>query len=581
MKYILLVYSLFFIHYSLFVVFPVNAQELPLVGKDIITREKQLPKDTGPRFITGEIIVKFKDKQAPEDIRKDVEKREERATNFFGRAQNLSENVFLQIKGEETPEEKLQEIKVVEQKTGTINVEKLFKESKLQKRQQAILDTIRVVKTTSKISTSEVEKLYDQLDNVEYARPNYLRETLEIPNDTYYNALWGMTKIDMPRAWDITKGSNNIVVAVVDTGIGYTHEDLAGKVTDGWDYYYNDNNPYDFQGHGTHVAGTIGAVTNNSKGVSGINWNIQLWALKVFPDTTGGAPDDAISNAVIDAAASGAKIINLSLGGEPGCDSYWQDIINTARGYGATIIVAAGNENQDASNVSPASCQGVITVGATGPNDQRSSYSNYGSVVDIAAPGGEVVNNTCPQNPVTCILSTWTQNQYALDAGTSMAAPHVAGVAALLLAKNPNLTPDQIESIIKSSGDTITTDKAIGGKRLNAYKALLALTPPTATPTPVPTNTPTPTLTPTPQPTATPTPLPTATPTPIPPTPTPVPGDVDGDGQTTILDFNIWRCEFLEDGMCAEPPSNKTADLNKDNFVDIIDFNIWRDEFAK
>lgn len=571
------------------------AQEPRIVEKEIFAADKiELPKNQGahPQFVKGEIIVKFKDKQAPEDIEKQVNLRKDRAKSIVGRLQNASENILLQVRGQKIPEEKMQELIQINQQAGTKEIIEEFKNTSQQEDYPFGLDDIKLIKTDKTKSVEELKKLYESLPEVEYTHPNHTYEALTTPNDTYYSQMWGLSKLESSNAWDITTGSTNVIVAVLDTGIWKEHPDLpsANIIMTPSQVYVNWDS-IDFNGHGTHVAGTIGAATNNDLGVSGINWNVKLMAVQVLDDDGIGS-DYTIENGIKYAADHGVKVINLSLGSQNKCANVptTQTVINYARSKGVTVVVAAGNENQDASNVTPASCTGVITVGATTNSDTRASYSNYGSIVDIAAPGGQFPPN-CTQD--TCIHSTGTHVDiaaeiryygYWLDAGTSMAAPHVSGVAALLLAKNPNLTPDQIENIIKSSGDAITTDKAIGGKRLNAYKALLALNP-TNTPTPTPTSTPTPS--PTPRPTNTPTPTltptPTATQTPIPPTPTPtpIPGDIDGDGQATILDFNIWRCEFLGDGVCAAPPSTKTADMDKDGSVTILDFNIWRSSFTQ
>jgi serine protease len=183
-------------------------------------------------------------------------------------------------------------------------------------------------------------------------------------------------------------------------------------------------------------------------------------------------------------------VINLSLGINENCSQARavQDVINYAGSNGSVVVVSAGNENQDTSNMFPASCSGVITVAATSKEDQRASYSNFGPNVDIAAPGGDGVYTT------DGVMTTDLNNQIYYMRGTSASAPHVAGVVALMLAKSPQLTPDQIETLLKDNADPITTDQPIG-KRLNAYQVLAALNLPTPTFTPLPTPSPPPTFT--------------------------------------------------------------------------------------
>lgn len=494
-----------------------------------------------------ELIVKYKKDQAPEDIKKEVDQRQEARKNFFGALSLGIQDSTTRLTGQKTPEEKKIEIETVKQKANIVDEEEILKDTKQQK--------IKTIDLKPGTSIEQAKKTIQALPEIEYAEENKKVSAFAVPNDPLYSQQWGYAKIQAELAWNITKGSSQIIVAVLDTGIDYRHVDIPQNVLLGPSYPYPDDVPMDYNGHGTHVAGTIGALTNNSQGVTGINWNVRLMAVQVLDDFGGGYNSDIIQG-IQYAADNGARVINMSLGGAGVCSSSWQDAINYARSKGTTIVVAAGNSNQDAGDFTPASCPGVISVGATGPNDEKASYSNYGSVVDIAAPGGNRPSGTSCLSS-NCILSTWatyahpTAYYYSIS-GTSMASPHVSGVAALLLSLNPNLTPDQIENIIKTTGDPIS-DTSISGKRLNAYRAVLAV---------APTNTPTPSS------------------TPIPPTPTPIPGDINGDGVVNILDFNIWRCEFIGGGACSSPVSNKKADLNNDNIIDLIDFSIWRLAFV-
>ncbi len=323
------------------------------------------------------------------------------------------------------------------------------------------------------------------------------------------------------------------------------------RVVGGYNFVSNDDFPFDGQSHGTHVAGTIGAITNNNNGIAGINWDVSFLAIKVLDDSGSGSTSDVLQG-IYYAADNGAKVINLSLGGyvgPGGCqqhDPATQTAINYAVQKGVVVVVAAGNDDDDTSFYTPASCNGSLVVGATGPTDQRSYYSNYGQRVDIAAPGGD--SKYCSDQSSCLIYSTVLDNSYAYYQGTSMATPHVVGAVALMLAKNPTLSPAQIKLVLKSSADSISTDKLVG-KRLNVYAALQAVNAPPL---------PTPTL------------IPTAT---LIPTPTPVPGDIDGNGTVDIADFNVWRDEFI--GVSQQ----KKSDSNHDGKIDLIDYILWRNAY--
>jgi len=294
--------------------------------------------------------------------------------------------------------------------------------------------------------------------------------------------------IDAPEAWDVTTGDSNLVIAIIDSGLDMSHPDIAanlwtnpgeipgngidddgnGYIDDvhGWDFTGNDNDPTDdvaaCGGHGTHTAGTVGAVGDNGVGVTGVNWNVKLMPLKAAKGLLGilcTLPDSATIAAIEYAAANGALVSNNSYGG----GSYSQAQMDTIRASRRLYVAAAGNENNDndANPSYPASypLDNIISVAATDHNDARASFSNYGvTSVDLGAPG---VN----------ILSTLPNNQYGAYNGTSMASPHVAGVAGLLLADDPTLTPNELRWKLLTSTDNVGLPVATGG-RLNADAAL-------------------------------------------------------------------------------------------------------------
>ncbi|QES51684.1 protease [Streptomyces venezuelae] len=369
--------------------------------------------------------------------------------------------------------------------------------------------------------------------DVAYVEPDTRAYPMATPNDTEYAKQWDLFEptagMNVPAAWDKTTGSG-VTVAVIDTGY-VAHSDLAANVVPGYDFISSaadardgngrDNNPAD-QGdwtaagecgigskastsswHGTHVAGTIGAATNNGKGIAGISYGAKIQPVRVLGKCGGTTSDivDAItwasggSVAGIPANATPAKVINMSLGGSGTCGSSYQNAINAAVARGTTVVVAAGNSNADASGFSPASCGNVINVAASNRTGDRSFYSNYGASVDVAAPGGETRRATdtpgtitTPENGILSTLNAGTSTpgaeNYKPYQGTSMAAPHVAGLAALLKSANSALTPAQIESAIKTNARPLagTCTGGCGTGLADAAKTVAAVTGGTGTP---------------------------------------------------------------------------------------------------
>ena len=326
---------------------------------------------------------------------------------------------------------------------------------------------------------------------VEYAEPDLILQKMLVPNDASYLSQWQYYEttggINLPAAWDRTRGAG-IVVAVVDTGYR-PHVDLAANIVGGWDFISsstiaNDSSARDSDArdngdgvaagecgsgqpaqssswHGTHVAGTIAALTNNGSGVAGVAYGAKVLPVRVL-GKCGGYSSDIADGLVwaaggtvsgVSANAYPARVINLSLGGSGSCGTTMQNAINTARSRGAVVVVAAGNSATNASTATPANCAGVVTVAAVNRAGGRAFYSNYGSAVDIAAPGGDM--RTAATNGILSTLNSGSTSPgadtYAYYQGTSMATPHVAGVAALMLSVKPTLTPDQVESLLKSS----------------------------------------------------------------------------------------------------------------------------------
>lgn len=337
-----------------------------------------------------------------------------------------------------------------------------------------------------------------------FAQPDRKLQFSLTPNDPYYAQQWDLNNtasnsggtadadIDAPEAWNTQLGSSSTLVAIIDTGIDYNHPDLkaniwtntreiAGNGRDddgngyiddihGYDFANEDSDPMDDNQHGTHVAGTIGAVGNNGIGVAGVNWNVKMMALK-FLDADGSGYDSDAIRALDYAVKMGAKVSNNSWGGG-GRDQAMADAIERARVAGHIFVAAAGNDGRDndrtANYPSNYTSDNIIAVAATGADDSLASWSNWGATtVDIAAPGVK-------------ILSTLPGNRYGTLSGTSMATPHVVGAVALVMSQNPTYTYRQVIDKVLSSVDKLPnlSGRVVTGGRLNAAKALAVTQPP-------------------------------------------------------------------------------------------------------
>jgi serine protease len=374
--------------------------------------------------------------------------------------------------------------------------------------------------------------------DVEHAEPDTWVRAHLTPNDSLYPSQWHYFDawgVNAPAAWDMTIGSYEVVAAVIDTGYR-PHADLAGRILPGYDMIFdhlfaNDGVPAQppsclptsdptvgpcindrdadaldpgdwitgaedfgidptggyFAGcgasasswHGTHVSGTIAAVTNNGSGVAGLNWRTKVLPVRVLGKcggyesdvadaivwaacgtVVGGAPGCAIATPTTGTQTpvpnnpNRARVLNLSLGGGGACGATFQAAFDTAFAMNAVAVVSAGNGNADSSGSTPANCNHVITVAAIGRQGQRATYSNHGSLVEIAAPGGSAADSTGTDRILSTLNSGTTipaADNYVYYQGTSMAAPHVAGVVSLMLSKNPFLTPTQVLSLLQST----------------------------------------------------------------------------------------------------------------------------------
>lgn len=309
-----------------------------------------------------------------------------------------------------------------------------------------------------------VERL-SQDPRVEYAELDYLVFATIIPNDTEYYRQWGPAKIQAPAAWDLTVGDSDVTIAIVDTGVDLNHPDLDDKIVAGWDFVNDDSYAWDDHGHGTHVAGIAAAETNNGDGVAGISWGALIMPVKVLDDQGDGYYSD-VAEGILWACDHGAEIINLSLGGsEP--SSTLQDAVEEAHDDGCLMVAAAGNGGGYGVDY-PGRYPETIAVAATDQSDSRASFSDYGSQIDVAAPG-------------VAIYSTLWDNTYGWKDGTSMAAPHVSGLAALVWSMCPNLTNAEVQDVIENTADDLGPpgwDIYYGWGRINALAAVEAAEPP-------------------------------------------------------------------------------------------------------
>ncbi|SJZ75092.1 S8 family peptidase [Selenihalanaerobacter shriftii] len=323
---------------------------------------------------------------------------------------------------------------------------------------------------------------------IENAEPNVVAHSTLIPNDDCYCTQWGPKHIEAAKGWSLETGKENITIAVLDTGISLNHPDLKPNLVQGYDmvditpdefitspgweltgdYLDRDFLPIDEVGHGTHVAGIIAAVGNNAEGIAGVTWHCRVMPVKVLTkyknittgQVTGIGLFDDISAGVIQATDAGADIINLSLG-SLNKSLILEDAINYTLNQDVTIIAAMGNENIEEPSY-PAAFPGVIAVGSINKNDQLSDFSNSGDHIDLVAPGED-------------IMSSYLNNGYKKLSGTSMAAPHVAGLVGLIKSINPSLSNNQIQNILFKTATDLGKkgfDKFYGWGKINIFEAL-------------------------------------------------------------------------------------------------------------
>lgn len=468
---------------SILVVFLLSTVPLSIGGKEAadgktsggeefllgISNDDSLQDLHEPYFVIGEVIVKFRDK--------------------------LEADILVSPEGVITTS--IESIDRLNKKYGVSFAEKLFGNDSI-----PLLSNVCLFNISGDMDVLSAVEEYNSDPRVEFAEPNYVYHICEFPNDPGFNKQWALhntgqtggtedADIDAPEAWNIETGDPNVTIAVIDSGVDYTHPDLAaniwvnsgedlngngivdppdfngidddqnGYIDDirGWNFCDNDNDPMDeyngsirSTGHGTHCAGIIGAVGNNGIGISGVCWNCKIMPVKVRYTV------DGIAAAIVYAVDNGADVISMSFAGPASLMN--RNAIDYAYNKGVVLVAGAGNDFKNWKQISyPAAYDNVIAVAATNHDDEKARLSNYGSWVDIAAPGID-------------IYSTLPHNRYGKKSGTSMACPYVAGLAGLLLSKNHSLNPDMVKTIILGSADEIDSTFYIGHGRINAYEAI-------------------------------------------------------------------------------------------------------------
>ncbi|MFD2672358.1 S8 family peptidase [Marinicrinis sediminis] len=403
-----------------------------------------LPLDGGKKFVTalvqrqlqGDIAIhqrknlrvvpypsdkRFKIQAADSD---DLEKRRvDHPEENEGTSHYYVSQVVVRFKQEPSP----QALEQMKQETGAISAKKLG---------------YTYVFESKSMNMEELKK-YFQNKGAAYTEPHYLYMTnenspdfLDNPNDELYEPYqWNLPAIHTVQGWEIAKGAKEIIVAVIDTGVDLDHPDLQGRLVEGINIVNEQLPPEDDVGHGTHVAGVIAAGVNNVEGIAGLSWYNRIMPIKVL-DETGAGNTYNVAAGIIWAVDHGANVINLSLGNYAEAQ-FLHDAVRYAYDHDVVLIAATGNDNTEQPGY-PAAYPEVFAVGATNQAHEKAIFSNYGSYLDVAAPGEN-------------IASTYMAGRYAALSGTSMASPHVAALAAILRAANPSLRADEVMEVMRRS----------------------------------------------------------------------------------------------------------------------------------
>ena len=320
------------------------------------------------------------------------------------------------------------------------------------------------IEVPSSVDLSQFIKGLKENPQVTFVQEDQINNLLYTPGDPLLPELYAIKKMNCEKAWDYSSGEE-VIVAVIDTGVDYNHPDLKNNMWvdadgyHGYDFSENNNNPMDYHSHGTHVSGTIASTGNNSIGIVGVAFNAKIMAVKIFPN----ALDSVCSKAIVYAVDNGAKVINNSWGptSQRPSNPLVEQAIDYAVSKGVVVLFAAGNNSDDVIKYAPANYKSVICVAATDQNDEVAGFSNYGANVLVSAPGKDIMS------------LKFGSSDYTIMSGTSMAAPHVSGLAALIISKFPNLSLNDIREKIKMAVDEINSNRPVGSGRINAFKAMI------------------------------------------------------------------------------------------------------------
>ena len=448
--------------------------------------------ETSPQYVAGEILIKFRDGVITSDK---VSKNINRESFTIG-----------DIQEDEQTKEFVNHLNHL----SATKVEKVFRsENKgLVKGGGYKLESIFKITVPEEVNIEQAIFLLSFNPYIEYVEPNYLAELLLLPDDPYYldhypdnvdyrdprwnpqyDYQWNLKKINMEPAWDINPLFSPVISAVIDSGVDYTHPELGSctliqvqsnncpKILPGYDFYNNDDDPIDDNGHGTHVSGIITALTNNSIGVAGIDFSTRIFPIKAF-SSSGNGNVYTISEAIYYAVNNGANLINMSFGGSGDFPRVLSDALDYANQNGVVLIAAAGNSNINVKLFWPASYAPALTIAATDHNDTKAYFSNYGNLIDVAAPGTEVVSLRARGTDMYGDGSRLIGTEYIRASGTSMSAPHVSALAASILGQSNTYTPAQVRNVIVNSADKIEGiyfSDYTGYGRMNFYASMTEL----------------------------------------------------------------------------------------------------------
>ncbi len=452
-------------------------------------------KSSGDSYVSDEIIVKFRRPLADTiqaQTGKDV------SSGSLNLPQDIEQlNTKYKVKRIEPLfknfRQKNRQFRMLQQKSGALPAQRenhILQRLKRVPKGTSVPELDRIYKVQVDLeqgqSLQDVVEAYRHNPDVEYAELNYIVSLNLIPDDPLYSLQWSLSKIDSAGAWEMSVGSGDVIVAVVDTGVDYTHRDLDdnmwvneaelngaagidddgnGYIDDiyGYDFFNRDPDPKDDHGHGTHCAGIIAAEGNNGSDITGMCWDGSVMALKFLSAAGWGKTDDAVE-AFYYAVENGADVLSNSWGGDEFSDAL-RDVINYAHSQGVIVVAAAGNEHSEMLQY-PAAYDNVVAVAATDSADQKAGFSSYGNWVDIAAPGVDILSLRAGGTSMGTIHDDYTTTA----SGTSMACPHVAGACAFLLSINPTLGSDDVYEILMKTADPILPGICISG-RLNLFNA--------------------------------------------------------------------------------------------------------------